>query len=130
MLLFSWPVKGLLPDCSFRASTLLRYSFSPEWTFSLWAATSASYRKVASSHRRHTRGPVIMGSSEKDRKASPWISAPATYGGTTHEAAAAWPPPAGDGDGGDGGRILRQHQPPPHHAQGSNIPFGCPLTPI
>ena len=35
----------------------------------------------------------------------------------------------GGGDGGDGGRILRQHQPPPHHAQGSNIPFGHPLTP-
>ena len=38
----------------------------------------------------------------------------------------------GDGDGGgdDDGRILRQHQPPPHHAQGSNIPFGQPLTPM
>ena len=49
---------GRLPECSIRKSTLLRHSFSPEWTFCLWAAKSASSTNVASSH-------VIMGSSEK-----------------------------------------------------------------
>ena len=36
----------------------------------------------------------------------------------------------GDGDGNGGGRIFRRGQPSSHRAQGWNIPFGQPLTPI
>ena len=36
----------------------------------------------------------------------------------------------GGGDGGDGGRISSHLQHPSHHAQGRNIPFGQPITPI